>query len=149
MARYEDTDLEQRLRADAMDIRVNASPELRARIDASIRSVAQTRSVPATREAGEPGGSSWWASGLTGLAAALLIILLINANREDGQPLVPDTEDGIASTVTPEVSERLGTLPLKVRTADLTSPLEEELVHLQADLEKARQSVERDLRSTF
>jgi len=149
MARYEDDNLEQRLRADALDIDVDTSPELRARIDASIRSVAPIRSVPAARDSGKRGGASWWASGLTGLAAALLIILLINNNREGRNSVIPDTEESVASTVTPEVSERLGTLPLKVRTADLTSPLEEELVHLQADLEKARQSVERDLRSTL
>lgn len=149
MARYEDCDLEQRLRTDAFDIKVDASPELRARIDASIRSAARSRSVPAARDSGEQVWSSWWASGLTGVAAALLIILLINTNRESRSPLVPGTEERVATTVTPEVSERFGTLPLKVRTADLTSPLEEELVRLQADLEKARQSVERDLRSTL
>ncbi len=149
MARYEDGDLERRLRADALAIHVNASPELRARIDASIRSVAQIRSVPAVRDSGKRGGSNWWASGLTGLAAALLIILLINTNRDRSQSPVPDADESVATTVTPEVSERLGSLPLKVRTADLTSPLEEELVRLQADLEKARQSVERDLRSTL
>jgi hypothetical protein len=149
MARYKDGDLEQRLREDALDIRVDASPELRARIDASIHSAAQIRTVPAARDSDKRGGPSWWASGLTGLAAALLIILLINNNREDRNSVVPETEQRVATTVTPEVSERLGTLPLKVRTADLTGPLEEELVHLQADLEKARQSVERDLRSTL
>jgi hypothetical protein len=149
MARYEDGDVEQRLRADALEVRVDASPELRARIDASIRSAAQIRSVPDARDSVKGNRSSWWASGLTGLAAALLIILLIDNNREGNDSVVPHTEERIATTVTPEVSERLGTLPLKVRTADLTGPLEEELVHLQADLEKARQSVERDLRSTL
>ena len=149
MARYEDGDIEQRLRADALDIHADASPELRARIDASIRAVARIRSVPAARDSDKPGQSSWWASGLTGLAAALLIILLINTNREGGNSLEPETEDRIATTVTPETGERFGTLPLKVRTADLTGPLEEELIHLQEDLEKVRESVERDLRSTL
>jgi hypothetical protein len=149
MARYDDGDLDQRLRADALDIHADASPELRARIDASIRSVAQIRSVPAARDSDRPGRSSWWASGLTGLTAALLIILLVNTDREDGNSLDPGTEESIATTVTPEAGERLGTLPLKVRTADLTGPLEEELIHLQEDLEKVRESVERDLRSTL
>jgi hypothetical protein len=149
MTGYEGGDLERRLRADALDVQVDASPELRARIDASIRSVAQIRSVPAAHDSVGKSGSSWWASGLTGLAAALLIILLIDNNHDGNDSRVPPTEERIATTVTPEVSERFGTLPLNVRTADLTSPLEEELVRLQADLEKARQSVERELRSTL
>ncbi|MCI0518522.1 MAG: hypothetical protein L0Y45_11905 [Woeseiaceae bacterium] len=149
MTRHEDSDLEQRLRADAQQIVADVSPELRARIDASIRSVAPIRSVPASRDADRSGGPGWWASGLTGLAAALLIILLVNTNRSSGPTPDSVTEDNVATTVTPEVSESLVTLPLKVRTADLTGPLEEELLRLQADIEKARQTVERDLHLTL
>jgi hypothetical protein len=38
---------------------------------------------------------------------------------------------------------------LDVRNADFTSPLEEELLNLQSDLEKARKSVREDLDFTF
>ena len=145
MTRYEDSELEQRLRADAQQIVADVSPELRARIAASIRSVAPIRSVPAGRDADRSGGPGWWASGLTGLAAALLIILLVNTNRNSSPTPDSVTADSVATTVTPEISERPGMLPLKVRTADLTGPLEDELVRLQADIEKARQAVERDL----
>lgn len=146
MARREDTDLEQRLRADARQVNAEVSPELRSRIGASIRAAGQVRSRPAEREAGLP---NWWVSGLTGLAAATLIIFLINTNRDGNGPPGRDTGEAVATTVTPEVGERLGSFPLRVRTADLTSPLEEELIHLQEDLEKVRESVERDLRSTL
>jgi hypothetical protein len=146
MARYEDTDLEQRLRADAKLINAEVSPQLRSRIGASIRAAGQVRSLPAEREARLP---NWWVSGLTGLAAAALIIFLVNTNRENAAPVAPDAGDAVATTVTPEAGERLGSFPLNVRTADLTSPLEEELIHLQEDLEKVRESVERDLRSTL
>ncbi|HSD69354.1 MAG TPA: hypothetical protein VLB07_07370 [Woeseiaceae bacterium] len=149
MTRHEDSDLEQRLRADAQQIVADVSPELRARIEASIRSVAPIRSVPISRDADRSGGPGWWASGLTGLAAALLIILLVNTNRGSGPTPESVTEESVAITVTPEVDEGPGMLPLKLRTADLTGPLEEELVRLQADIEKARQTVERDLRLTL
>ena len=146
MARYEDTDLGERLRADARQVNAVVSAELRSRIDASIRAAGKMRSLPADREVRLPG---WWVSGLTGLAAAALIIFLINTNRENAAPVVPDAGDAIATTITPETGERLGSFPLNVRTADLTSPLEEELIHLQEDLEKVRERVERDLRSTL
>lgn len=149
MARFEDMDLEQRLRNDAQQIRAEISPELRARISASIRSVAPIRSVPASHDSRGSRGPGWWASGLTGLAAALLIILLVNTDR-GSEPIAPGaTDESIATTITPELGENLGTLPLKVRTADLTGPLEEELVRLQADIEKARERVERDLHLTL
>ncbi len=146
MARYKDTDLEERLRADARQVNAEVSAELRSRIDASIRAAGKMRSLPADREVRLPG---WWLSGLTGLAAAALIILLINTNRENAAPAAPETVGAVATTVTPEAGERLGNFPLNVRTADLTGPLEEELIHLQEDLEKVRESVERDLRSTL
>jgi hypothetical protein len=40
-------------------------------------------------------------------------------------------------------------LPLRVKTADLAAPLEDELQNLRSDLEKARDNVERDLKFTF
>ena len=140
MNRHDNDEFERRLLADANDIRADVSPQLRARINASIRSAAEQRTVPVapgTRE------SFWWASSLTGIAAALLVIVLINWNRE------PVPEPASVTTVTPEISERPGSIPLKVKTADLTGPLEEELQHLQSDLEKARETVEGDLRLTF
>jgi hypothetical protein len=53
------------------------------------------------------------------------------------------------TTTTPQVMEIYRPFPLNARTADLTEPLEEELQHLQSDLEKARVSVVRDLRSAL
>jgi hypothetical protein len=38
---------------------------------------------------------------------------------------------------------------LDLRSADFTSPLEEELLKLQADLEKARETVRKDVDFTF
>jgi hypothetical protein len=71
---------------------------------------------------------------------------MINRNQDDG--VVPSADE-VAATVTPEIAQRLGSIPLNVRTADLTGPLEEELLRLQSDLEKARSKVEQDIRSTL
>jgi hypothetical protein len=139
----EQRDLEQRLREEAGKIDAEVSPRLQQRIAASIHATKQLRSVssPQRRKS-----SYWWASSLTGVTAALLIILLINQDREAGQP---DVSSAMVTTTTPEVIEIYRPFPLKARTADLTEPLEEELQHLQSDLEKARQSVVRDLRSAL
>jgi len=145
MARYKEQDVERRLRADAMEIHAEISPQLRSRIDASIRSAGRLRSIPSGPGAAR---SYWWASGLTGIAAALLVIVLINRDRTGVTDDAPSGEP-IAVTVTPEITERFAALPLKTRTADLTGPLEDELDRLQSDLEKVRETVEHDLRSTL
>jgi hypothetical protein len=77
--------------------------------------------------------------------AVLLVIVMVEWNRDvpDGLPAEP------TAATAPEIIEFFGVLPLKARTADLTGPLEDELLHLQSDLEKARLSVERDLRSAL
>ncbi len=96
------------------------------------------------RKAETPGVSLWWASSLTGLAAAALVIILINWNpTTDPQEVQP-----VASTPGTVVSIQSG-FPLNVETAEWATPLEEELKNLQSDLEKARESVERDLRQSF
>ena len=38
---------------------------------------------------------------------------------------------------------------LNVESADLTRSLEDELINLQSDLEKAKENVERDVKFTF
>jgi hypothetical protein len=140
----EQRDLEQRLREDAGTIDAEVSPQLQQRIAASIHSTKQLRSVSSPQR---HKSSYWWASSLTGVTAALLIILLINQDREAGRQ--PDESSDMVTTTTPEVMEMYRPFPLSARTADLTEPLEEELQHLQSDLEKARESVVRDLRSAL
>jgi hypothetical protein len=78
----------------------------------------------------------------------MLIVLLVN--RDWRVATVEVASDApVTMTVTPEIVERLGAFPLKARTADFTSPLEQELLNLQSDLEKARDTVEHDLRLTL
>jgi hypothetical protein len=135
-------EFENRLKRDAEDIRAGISPELRTRIDASLRATEQIRPVPESRA---PGINLWWASSLTGLAAAVIVIVLINWNRPTTElaPVesiasVPDYDNDIPSLYRPQL-----------KTAGFTKPLEEELIRLQADIERARQNVREDIDFTF
>ena len=138
-------EFEKRLKRDADAIEAKVSPELRERIDATLRGIEPIRAADSERHRTTPG--LWWASTLTGVAAVLMIIILVNW----GQPaLTPVPEAPVADMTVPPDSV-LDTPPplLDIRTADFTSPLEEELVKLQSDLEKARESVKKDLDFTF
>jgi hypothetical protein len=136
-------EFEKRLKQDADAIRVEASPELAARIDASLQGIEPIRPV----EQRPASANLWWASSLTGLAAAIAVVVVINWDR-------PNVE------VVPEVAEEIRTVPpddileaelpdWDIRTVEFASPLEEELVHLKSDLEKAREKVRQDLDFTF
>lgn len=140
--------LEKRLREDAARIDAAASPELQRRIDASLAAERDVRRVRAERPAAH--GSMWWVSSLTGLAAALAVILIINWDR----PAADSAEDQFADvpSATPAPSDDWVVAPgidWDVRSANVTSPLEDELLNLQSDLEKARRNVERDIGLSF
>jgi hypothetical protein len=136
---------EKRLKRDADAIEAEVSPELRARIDASLHGIEPLR--PASARPPSSPASLWWASSLTGLAAAVLIIVLVNWNRTGPAPAL---EGGVAELTVPADPEQLPMAPLlDIRTADFASPLEEELIKLQSDIEKARESVKKDLDFTF
>ena len=133
-------EFEKRLKRDADDIEATVSPALRARIDASLHGVqpirpAKAQSAPARL---------WWASSLTGLAAAVMIIAVVNWNRPASE--APPT---VADNPQPAVTEPPLPVRLDIRTAEFASPLEEELERLQSDIEKARRSVRDDLDFTF
>lgn len=138
-------EFEKRLKRDAAAIEADVSPELRARIDASLRGIDPLK--PAGRTATTP-ASLWWASSLTGLAAAVMVIALVNWNQPDAEP-VPAAPVADMPTVPPDSVLAEPPPLLDIRTADFASPLEEELVKLQSDIEKARESVRQDLDFTF
>lgn len=135
-------EFENRLKRDAEEIRAGISPELRTRIDASLRATEQIRPVP---ESPASGMNLWWASSLTGLAAAVIVIVLINWNRPTDE-LVP--VEAVAS-VPDNINQNQGLYRPQLKTADFTRPLEEELIRLQADIERARQNVREDIDFTF
>ncbi len=137
-------EFENRLKRDAEEIRVGISPELRTRIDASLRATEQIRPVPESRASGM---NLWWASSLTGLAAAIIVIVLINWNRPTTE-LVP-VEAVASETVPSNISEIQSLYRPQLKTAGFTKPLEEELIRLQADIERARKNVREDIDFTF
>ncbi len=120
------------------------SPELRARIDASLQGIEPVRQ--ARRRSSSAG--LWWASSLTGLAATLVVIAVVNWNKP-GADIQPAETLATESALPTEPELPIGPEILDIRTADFTSPLEQELIKLQSDIEKARESVRKDLDFTF
>ena len=123
---------EDRLRRDAEDIRAVVSPELEDRIRASLESTSPQG--PDTRRRQRPGWF-WLASSLTGAAAAMALIAVVNMEE---QP-VPSTP---VSTLPDVVA--ISMPPLDVRPAMLGS-LESELENLKGDFRKAEQVVRDDI----
>ena len=140
-------EFEKRLKNDALDISVEISPQLTSRIEASL--LAAERIEPVRQNRSDT-STLWWASSLTGLATAAAVIVLLNWNRPDPEPVLPEQT---AFQVVPDAHEYLrqiqGRLPLRTETAVFTHGLEDELQKLQADLEKARENVNRDMNFTF
>ena len=125
--------LARRLRADAERIDVSVSDELDRRIEASLRAVTPEaearRPVPAARPP-----LFWWASTITGIAAAIAVIAIVNLRAPERQEAAPV-----------EVVAAVPPINLKAETAMLTAPLQEELDRLQSDLRKAEEKVRRDI----
>ena len=131
--------LQQALNDDAAKIRAEVSPELDQRIQASLTGISPER--PARRPARRP-LLPWWASSLTGVAAAIGVIVLVNSGVFAPAPPAPDSA----------VANVNGTLPtspvvpeLTARAAVLAGPLEQELENLEADIRKAGQAVRADI----
>ena len=130
--------LAKRLREDANRIDVEISPELDERIRASLEGVRPDRGPrPAS-----PARSVWFwlASSLTGVAAALAVILLVNLKTPDPAP--------IAENTVPAPLE-LPAIRWRAEAAVLTSPLEQEIEDLQSDLKKAEELVREDMERLF
>ncbi|HKJ19039.1 MAG TPA: hypothetical protein VJ993_00130 [Woeseiaceae bacterium] len=77
----------------------------------------------------------WWASTITGIAAAVAVIAIMNWQAPQ-QPAADVPLNIIA--VVPEID-------LKAEAAVLTNPLQEELDNLESDLKKAEEKVRRDI----
>lgn len=138
-------EFEKRLKRDAENIETGVSPELRQRIDASLRGTERIKPVPESRTSGI---NIWWASSLTGLAAAIIVIVLINWNRPVAEPALVEP---VADRTVPAAIEELYEFnpPRLIKTAEFTTPLEEELANLEADIEHARETVRKDIEFTF
>jgi hypothetical protein len=137
-------EFEDRLKRDAEEIKPGDTTALRARVDASLRATQRIRPVPAARDSGI---NIWWASSITGLAAAIAVIAVINWNAP---PVPVEAPEPLAGDTVPDyVDEFQGLYPPRLKTADFTDPLEAELAKLQADIDKARQNVKEDIEFSF
>ncbi len=125
-------ELGRKLREDAASINVEVSAALDDRIRASLESV--TQELPQESRPPSRARSKWWASSLTGIAAAALVIVVINLNRAEPPPAV-DTAQLIP----------LFAQPLIAKPAVMTAPLQKELENLEADLKKAEDAVRKDI----
>lgn len=133
--------LAERLKKDAACIEAQVSDELDNRIAASLRAVTPLKAPSdppeSARQSRAPG--FWLASSLTGLAAALLVIAVINLRTPAQEPLptVANTSP-IREPITP-------TIEWNTEAAMLTGPLQQELEDLQSDIRKAEEKVKRDI----
>lgn len=129
--------LARQLRDDAERIDASISPELDARINASLHAV-----TPVKEASPRPRSWSFWlASSLTGAAAAIAAIAFVNMRT-------PEVEVAQPTAVAATEQNNSYTVPvfdLTAETAVLTSPLSEELQALQSDLKKAEQKVREDV----
>ena len=139
---------EKRLKKDAAVIQADVSPELRDRIRASVHSAGQVGP-----ESGQRTTTSnlWWASSLTGLAAAAMVIVLFNWTRPDASTTdrVPEATTATVPDFREYMDELDTALPLRTDTVEFANGLEDELARLQADIEKAKERVSRDVDFTF
>lgn len=127
--------LAEQLKKDAALIDARVSDELDRRIEASLHATELERPSPSRPEA-RP-ASFWWASSLTGIAAAMVVIVILNSM--DGTEPVETPPQSIANTF--EVPR----VQLKTESAMLTEPLRQELEDLQSDLKKAEEKVKQDM----
>jgi len=129
--------LAKQLKDDAARIDVRISDEFDRRMAASLDGVTpEVLDAPRVRQ--RP-AAFWWASSLTGVAAATVLIAVINSHSQ--------VEDApVVSPITSPVSvATIPTIDWKAETAMLTRPLQRELEDLQADLQKAEEKVKREI----
>ena len=119
------------LREDAAKIDVEVSAQLDGRIRASLQGVTPER--PGERVPPVKPRSMWWASSLTGVAAAAALILVVNLNGPE--PVAPQNHV-VVPVLTPD---------LIFERAMMTEPLEQELADLEADLKKAEEAVKKEI----
>ena len=126
--------LANRLRHDADNIDAKVSDELDRRIRASLNGVTPATDQQATTPPARPAGF-WWASSLTGIAAAVAVIAIINSQQ--AAPVPQATPANIFAAVP--------VIDLQAETAMMTSPLQQELDALQSDIRKAERRVREEI----
>ena len=133
--------LAKQLKADAAMIDVQVSDKLDRRIAASIQGIRPEREE--TPQSRPRPAVFWWASSLTGIAAALAVIAIINSQSQiEGSP---EPIAAVSPDMSPVAVATSPTIDWKTDTAMLTRPLQQELEDLQSDLRKAEDKVRKDI----
>ena len=133
--------LAKQLKTDAAMIDVQVSDELDRRITASLHGVTPEKTEESrTPAVGRRPAVFWWASSLTGIAAALLLIAIFNSQS---QPVDDPVAQVAGTSPVPLVTTPM--IDWKAESAMLTEPLQRELEDLQSDLKKAEEKVKRDI----
>jgi len=129
--------LAKQLKDDAARIDVRISDEFERRMAASLEGV--TPEVPDAPRVRQHPAAFWWASSLTGVAAAMVLIAVINSQSQvEDTPVVSPTTSPVSVATIP-------TIDWKAESAMLTRPLQRELEDLQADLKKAEEKVKKEI----
>jgi hypothetical protein len=129
--------LREQLKEDAARIDVQISDEFDRRMAASLQGVRpELPDVPKIRQ--RP-AAFWWASSLTGVATALVLIAIFNSRLPvEDTPVVSPTLSPVSVATIPNID-------WKAESAMLTRPLQKELLDLQADLKKAEEKVKEEI----
>ena len=129
--------LTNRLKADAAAIEVQVSDEFDRRLGASLQGIEPMKPRP-PEATGRP-AIFWWASSLSGVAAALVIIAIVNSlSQPEEAPLSVAEMSPVNVPATPVID-------WKTESAMLTQPLQRELEDLRSDLKKAEEKVKQDI----
>ena len=129
------------LQDDADLIDVEISDELDRRITASLNGVSPE--IPLAVTVSRRPAIFWWASSLTGVAAALAVIAIVNSLSEVDKPVAPVA--GSSPEMSPVAVATTPIIDWKTESAMLTQPLQRELEDLQSDLKKAEEKVKEDI----
>jgi hypothetical protein len=129
--------LAEQLKDDAARIDVRISDEFDRRMAASLQG-ARPDTPDVARAPQRPAGF-WWASSLTGVAAALVLIAVFNSRAP-----IADTPI-VSPAISPVSLASIPRIDWKAESAMLTRPLQKELLDLQADLKKAEEKVKKEI----
>jgi hypothetical protein len=124
--------LAQRLHDDAGKIEVTLSDELDRRIAASLLAISPEPEAPRAKPLRPL--STWWASSITGVAAVVAVIAVINSEPEP-----------VSITEPPAPTLALPFVDWHPKPAVMLGPLQQEYEDLQADLKKAEKALKRDI----
>jgi hypothetical protein len=128
--------LAKQLKDDAARIDVRISDDFDRRMAASLQGVRPE--VPDAPQVTQRPAAFWWASSLTGVAAALVLIAIFNSSPIDDSPTVSPALSPVSVATIPAID-------WKAESAMLTRPLQKELLDLQADLKKAEEKVKKEI----